>query len=508
LIAGFIIMLTACLCRGGRYLAIVLGILLIAFRPVYAAEPQAKVYVILWFDTEDYLLPASDDAAKRVADFLSEEKIRATFKVVGEKARTLEKRGRNDVIAALKKHEIGFHANYHSVQPTPAMYLSNLGWDEGVAEFDRREGPGRQDVERIFGTSPTCYGQPGSSWGPQVYGAMKLWGMPVYLDSGSHVNLDGKPCYYCDRFNLYRLTYQLRADLRNPNRQEAEDKFVAARQKLLAEGGGVVSIYYHPCEFVHREFWDGVNFRGGANPPREQWRLPAAKTPEETKLAYEVFESYVRFLKRFGDVQFVTATEAAEIYKDKARGRIFSADDLKKIAADVNDKVTFQKRDDLALSASEVFTLLNECVATLAAGRKPGPVELRGTPFGPTNPVTSLENPVTTDWSQFKRTVSDVAGYLSQHERIPTSVWLGSVPVPPESYLNALAQVAAGLLDGKSPPETITVKPATLRAASYVAEDSPRLWGWVIFPPGFKAPAMMEMARRQAWTLKPALIHR
>jgi len=58
-----------------------------------------------------------------------------------------------------------FHSNWHSVQPSPAMYLSTLGWDEGVAEFDRREGPGRDDVQRIFGQAPTCYGQPGSSWG-------------------------------------------------------------------------------------------------------------------------------------------------------------------------------------------------------------------------------------------------------------------------------------------------------------------------------------------------------
>src|SRR5439155_24702869 len=93
------------------------------------AESSAKVYVVLWFDTEDYILPASDDAALRVADFLSQEKVRATFKVGGEKARTLERRGREDVINALKKHEIGYHSNWHSVQPTPAMYLSNLGWD-------------------------------------------------------------------------------------------------------------------------------------------------------------------------------------------------------------------------------------------------------------------------------------------------------------------------------------------------------------------------------------------
>src|SRR5207249_10955937 len=109
----------------------------IALAPVRADNGPAKVYIVLWFDTEDYILPASDDAALRVADFLTQEKIRATFKVVGEKARTLERRGRTDVIAALKKHEIGYHSNYHSVQPSPAMYLANLGWDDGVAEFDR-----------------------------------------------------------------------------------------------------------------------------------------------------------------------------------------------------------------------------------------------------------------------------------------------------------------------------------------------------------------------------------
>src|SRR3989440_8939603 len=157
---------------------------------VCAAEPKAKVYVILWFDTEDYILPASDDAALHVAEFLTHEGIRGTFKVVGEKARTLERRGRDDVIAALKKHEIGYHSNFHSVQPTPAMYLSNLGWDEGVAEFDRRERPGYDDVQRVFGAAPSCYGQPGSSWGPQVFGAMQKWGMEIYLDAGRHVSLD------------------------------------------------------------------------------------------------------------------------------------------------------------------------------------------------------------------------------------------------------------------------------------------------------------------------------
>ena len=44
--------------------------------PSAASAASAKVYVILWFDTEDYILPASDDAALHVAEFLTQEGIR------------------------------------------------------------------------------------------------------------------------------------------------------------------------------------------------------------------------------------------------------------------------------------------------------------------------------------------------------------------------------------------------------------------------------------------------
>ncbi|HZT83489.1 MAG TPA: hypothetical protein VFA26_24880 [Gemmataceae bacterium] len=493
--------------RARPWQLVCLALVLLAACPVRskAADAPPRVYVVLWFDTEDYLLPASDDAALRVANFLTKEGVRATFKVVGEKARTLERRKRQDVIDALKKHEIGYHSNYHSVQPTPAMYLRDLGWDEGVAEFDRRERPGFDDVKRVFGQAPTCYGQPGSSWGPQSFGAMRKWGMPVYLDAGSHVRLDDKPHYYCGVLTLYRLAHTLRADLNRPEKlQEAEDRFLEARQKLLAEGGGVVSIFYHPCEFVHKEFWDGVNFRNGANPPREQWKRPAAKTPEESKVSYGVFEDYIRFIKRFPEVRFVTASEAAKLYRDRARGRKFTRAEVKEIAAAVGEDVTFQKRGGLALSPAEVLALLNDFVA--ADG--PEAVALGRPPYGPCNPSPALTEPVTADWSQFARTAADVRDFLQKQGRVPSTVWLGSVGVPPEAYLAALGRVAAALADGKPAPKAMELRPAKLAAAKYVADDDPRLWGWVIFPRGFRAPALMALAKRQAWTIKPAILDR
>ncbi|MFQ3651850.1 MAG: hypothetical protein SNJ75_16120 [Gemmataceae bacterium] len=465
-----------------------------------ADKPQPKVYVILWFDTEDYILPASDDAALWLADFLTKEGIRGTFKVVGEKARTLQRRNRTDVIAALNKHEIGYHSNYHSVHPTPAQYLNDLGWDEGVEEFDRREGPGLKDVERIFGQKPTCYGQPGSSWGPQSYGALKRWGL-FYLDSGRHVDLDGKPNFYAGVLNLYRLTHTIRADLNKPEELEkTTERFAQARKRLLAEGGGIVSIVYHPCEWVHREFWDGVNFAKGANPPPEKWVQPAQKSEDQTRMSKRIFSDYVQFMKRFKDVEFITASQAARLYTDRAIGRTFQAADLRAIAAKVADGLTYQSYTDYTLSPAEIFELLNRYIA----GEKTP--TLSDSPLGPTSRVIALREPITTDASQLKRTAQDVADYMKKTHRVPGTIWLGSVGVPPEAYLKALAKVALEMLDGQPIPGSIRFIEAKLDNEKYVANDDPKLWGWVIFPPGFRAPALMELAKRQAWTVKPALL--
>ena len=49
---------------------------------------------------------------------------------------------------------------------------------------------------------------------------------------------------------------------------DAVAKFDKSAEELRARGGGVISIYYHPTEFVTTEFWDGVNFARGASRER------------------------------------------------------------------------------------------------------------------------------------------------------------------------------------------------------------------------------------------------
>ncbi|MGH7194063.1 MAG: hypothetical protein ACREJM_11125, partial [Candidatus Saccharimonadales bacterium] len=253
-------------------------------------------------------------------------------------------------------------------------------------------------------------------------------------------------------------------------------------------------------------FWDGVNFNRGANPPREKWQKPPQKTEQESVVAYQTFESYIRYIRGFADVRFITAREAAELYRDRAQGRRFEPEELKAIAAAVGDEAMFQRRGDHCLSAAEVFWLLNQFIAGQGEKKASGSITLDRSPLGPAEAAVALENNATADWSQVVRTAADVADQMSRQGRVPTTVWLGSTGVPPESYLAAIASAAAKLLAGESAPEQVVFQPAKLAAAQYVSDDGPHLWGWVIFPPGFRAPRMMELAKRQSWTIKPAVL--
>lgn len=476
-------------------------------RPQTEVSTEGQVYVVLWFDTEDYILPQSDDAAKRIAVFLTQEGVPATFKVVGEKARVLQQRQRQDVISAIAQHDIGYHSNTHSQHPTVAEYESNLDWDTGVEEFNRRERQGYDDVAHTFRKTPVAYGQPGSSWAPQPYQALAKWGVRVYLDEGKQVGLRGRPFFYGGLLNIFNTKEggQLRPDESWSNLDMAKARFQDAYFAMTSrKAGGVISAMFHPCEFVHKQFWDAANFANGANPLRDQWKLPPMKTPEETEKAFEYFEGLVHFLKSFPRVQFLTASAAAVKFRDQALNHVFSAQEIGGIAGQVDPEVSFQVGESFSLTASEVFYVLNKYLAGVAAKAGQGPIILESTPYGPASAQPPLAAKLVAPWDQVARTVLDVQDALDKTGQIPSTIWLGSQPVPPESYLVAIAQATQSLMEKGQLPDSVTFAPARLAAADYVADDSPDLWDWVIFPHGFHAPKLMSLAKLQAWTLKPA----
>jgi len=482
--------------------------------------PGPPVLVILWFDTEDYILPASDDAAKRIAEILTARGIRGTFKVVGEKARVLERRGRRDVIDALRKHDIAYHTDFHSVHPTVAEYLAGCGWTDGVAEFIRREGAGARDVRRIFGVDAlSCYGQPGSSFAPQAFAALREIavaprGVPCYVDEGDHVGLDGKPFRFCGAITVYRMGANCtRMDLHEEGGLErAVAAFRQVHRRLSAEGGDLVSIYYHPCEWVHREFWDGVNFARGAN-PLDGWKEPIQRPAAETEAAFRRYEKYIDFMKTLEGVKFIVASDLPEIYSDPVRKEGLDAAGIERLAREI---ARSGKADIIAiapgrfLSPADQFAALVEYLGkSFEKWDNPEHVEVLDV-LGPSEP------PPETDVSEvaaraFIRAVLDVRDALRSRRQIPSPVFVGSKVVAPADFLVACAAVTSDLLKRDAPGERAFQKPVAMPRGTqvvperYVASDSPGLFGgWVIHPEGFRAPRIVEMTKLQAWTLKPA----
>jgi len=494
-------------------------LLLIPLHRVIAAG-QPTVNVILWFDTEDYLLPADDDATKRLAEMLSRRGIRATFKLVGEKARVLEQRGRRDVIVALRKHDIGYHANFHSVHPAPSEYLAGAGLLDGMAEFVRREGGGAADVRRILGVKTlSCYGQPGSSWGSQTIAALRQIGVaprgvPCYVDEGTHIGLDEKPFWYAGALVVYHMGQNYtRMDLHDPAAvAPARQKVSAIADRLRAEGGGLISIYYHPCEWVHKEFWDGVNFRRGANPPREQWKPPPQRPAEETEAAFQRFGEYIDHIRSIPGLRFVTASELPDLYPDPVRTQGASEQDFSEIVSRLTDAraLDFLTIGGRVYSLADQFELVAQAAGQLIEGHKPDfPAKAKGV-LGPDLSPPASSQTSHLDWFAFRDATLDVISFLKTNQRVPAQVFIGAEPVPPADFLIGLASACDYHRQHGTLPvrEGVTIgKNLELLPARRVAQDTPGLFdGWIIHKEGFRAPKILEIARLQAWTLKPAVL--
>ncbi len=457
-------------------LRLLFGILL----AVATLSARGPVYVVLWFDTEDYIEPAADDAALRIATELDKLGVRATFKVVGEKARVLESRGRTDVIRALSRHDIGYHSNFHSFQPTPALYLRDLGWLDGAADFERRERFGVDDLRRIFGVTPSCYGQPGSSWAPQTYRALLRMGIPVYLDEGSQVGIGEQPFWFGGMLNVFNMgKFQIRASLNDESElPKAFEQFDRAAEELESKGGGVISTYYHPTEFVTTAFWD-LNFAKGASPERSQWKNPPRRTAEESERCYRILARYVEHAKSRASVRFVTARDLPLLYESQLSQPI----DRATMARQMSASETFLETEHGALSIAEMLQIL--------LGIAPSTVE------GPaTRGVTAYEAGEVSR-PAFDRAKLDAAGFIRATHRLPSEVWIGAEKL-------SLADFAATLAgdDGTSPG--VPIRKGNLEIEKYVSTDPSGSFKWPIHPDGFSAPQLLEMAKLQAWTLKPA----
>ncbi|MHB0878402.1 MAG: hypothetical protein ACYC5O_20390 [Anaerolineae bacterium] len=468
---------------------------------------RPDVRVLFWFDVEDCMVPQSDDAAKRLAWILERHGARGTMKLVGQKARVLEQRIRYDVIDALKRHDVGFHSNWHGLRPQIAEYLAPLDWDAGVAEFERREGPGLDDVQRVFGSDPVTYGQPGPNWAPQVFPVLRRWGIRTYVSGFGYVGIDCQPFWYggvlCTS-HMYgsRLDGSTQEHLMGMNFElgragELEKHQAAFSRSLeqLAPGGGLISILNHPCTLV-----------------LEEWFSTYLKPRHLTEAGYQHFEQFVAWALSLPNVRPTCAGELPDLYPDRALGRVFTPGELLTLADALSEEVNYcLTRDHLgvpaAVSAAEALGMLAHSLAeSLSSGTTPAGALCRPV-YNPHHLPQHVAGDVSVPWEAFSGATAALDAYIDEHGELPDSVPVSGIEVGPADFLGALARVLARLYRGEAAPAAVEIRPMPRPFETYVDEEAARSgWRSVMMPPGFSAPNLVALAKLEAWTLKPAIM--
>jgi hypothetical protein len=269
---------------------------------------------------------------------------------------------------------------------------------------------------------------------------------------------------------------------------EHQRLFAASYENLPA--GGLISIMNHPCTLVLRE-----------------WFSTDLKPRELTDAGYEHFEAFVVHVLSHPDVRTVTADALPLLYPDRARGRHFSADELLGLARAVGQEVAFVEADDTALSAAEMFGMLARFLAeTCETGAAPDGVVCEHLD-GPASAAEDAVASADASADAFAGSVSDTARFLRTHGRLPDAVQVGRQRIALGSYYVALAEAARRAIEQRSLPDPIRFAPADNRVEGHVDEEAARgSWSGVMLRAGFSAPKLIEQARLQTWTLKPALL--
>jgi hypothetical protein len=479
----------------------ILGTLAIA-GPI--TPPPRGIAVVLNFDVEDYVSPESegiDDIPKWLAEILSEENVTGTFFVIGEKARSLEKRGRRDVIAAMAAHDIGSHTNYGSIHPTATEILESAGGPDGTARIAAREGAGFRELERIFKAPVSIMGRHGGSYGPQLVAAL---GASNRGFAGSPVSLPGKSVvWYCNALNFsgqydgFDDAYW-RDDLFEP----LLDKLAADLPKLGRTVEVLPFFAGHPCKIRTIQFWD-LNYYAGVNRDPMDWKTPEMRPRESMPTARKNFRRLVKFLKSRHDVELVTFRDLMVRYSHQRE--TITARELEELARRTTEKGSFIIPDQF--SAAEVFAGLVSAIGEAGeTGARPSETKVRR-PLGPWEMPAAkpeMQRVTRADAIALARRAGE---YVEQTGSLPPVLAVKDRSIGTGSLLALFSDVYLDLSSGARAEayEVRAFNPYPRLPNEEDVERAVRSYKtWPVHRPDLNMDKIVELTKLQFWTLKPA----
>ena len=259
------------------------------------------------------------------------------------------------------------------------------------------------------------------------------------------------------------------------------ERFDRAASELAARGGGVISIYYHPTEFVTTEFWDAVNFAKGADRERTDWRRP---TETDRSRFRTLLRNTARLCRPY--------EEACRACGSRPRARCCS------YTAGPTPRVT-EPRSGIGAYGRETDVPAHG--ARIAFGRRHAARTARDGPAGCGRTGHAYCQHVSWRQDSPRSPGARQGGCSIVHSGEPAAA-RGGLDRIREAVDRRLCGHAGRLR--RNLRHRRGIHRAKLEFENYFSTDPKGSFSWPIHPEGFSAPELLDLGRLQGWTLKPA----
>jgi hypothetical protein len=328
---------------------------------------------------------------------------------------------------------------------------------------------------------------------------------------------------YHTSFDRYFLTpdgerqAQMRADF---------EALLAARLAAASRDGGspgTIVMYTHPSRTVTAAF--PSNFTAGKNPPRDQWQ-PAPLRPKGKTEAlvrdFDAFLAWIDELRAAGRVALTTYRELFARYRQPASATAQRQHVLELARALAVDGSSIEPRQvgGTWLSPAEQFGVVCWALAHAAVwGQVPRDVPVRrllgpidDEPAATTGTATKARLPRTVAPRDVQTLAADAEARCAADGAVPRSLALGAngttmAAVGAGRALRLLARGLVVLTAHGGAGASLRVPEGGDDPALASRDDVARLHfkeTWSIFPPDFEGRRLLEQARWQTWSAKPA----
>ncbi len=433
--------------------------------------------IIFSFDTEDFTSRKGADAILTEAEILRKHGVRGCFCLVGLLAGQLVSWGRNDVLEALKFHEIDNHTYGHTLHPMINEYTDTEDFFEARNEVIRQENESLRLIKEATGTEKIYASvPPGNS---KSYAAMYAYsdmGIPVYADTYCDPE-DGSGSYYCNIFHI-AYAYCMESDFFTCG--EKELKSVLDR---LAERKRAV-VYTHPQASLFSEWWDIVNYDKENLRAFGEWKECKRRPPEQSGRFYKNLDSFITMIKNDERFRIVTYGDVASELK-KERSRIITKAQLREIRNQL-EKNLFPVTVPDSYSLSDIFLACRDFLT----GKDE---HFCGKVYGFLSKPYAADESFTLSAEEIKKSAESIDTNLF----LPEKITVGGKSLGPADWLTA----ALDILCGKN-ETTVNPKPQLpcLDVLKEVRDCSFR--GTWRHSDSFEDRYLSDRLRYQSWTMR------